>query len=169
MPLILRPVLNRGRSPLLANLPRFNGPVQQPGDRPAMEHTRKKALERVKALLAKTVANGATQGEAKAAREKARELMATHRIAEPEVRLPTQAQINAAQKIISKRTVGVLHIETTEELLPDDSFLCSVVVHGAGYGRISLPLVGDENGAEALADGLALLVKRHMFVALRRH
>jgi hypothetical protein len=133
-----------------------------------MEHTRKKALERIKALLAKTVANGATQGEAKAAREKARQLMIAHHIAEPEVGRPTQAQINAAQKIISKRTAGVLRIETTEELLPDNSFLCSVVVHGTGYGRISLPVVGDENGAEALADGLALLVKQHTFVPLRR-
>lgn len=47
--------------------------------------TRKKLLERVKAILAKTMANGCTEAEAMAALAKARELMATYEIDEKEL------------------------------------------------------------------------------------
>lgn len=47
--------------------------------------TRKKLLERIKAILAKTMANGCTGGEAMAALAKARELMATYEINEKEL------------------------------------------------------------------------------------
>jgi len=47
--------------------------------------TRKKLLERIKAILAKTMANGCTEGEAMAALAKARELMATYEIDEKEL------------------------------------------------------------------------------------
>lgn len=47
--------------------------------------TRKKMLERVKAILAKTMDNGCTEGEAMAALAKARELMATYEIDEKEL------------------------------------------------------------------------------------
>jgi len=47
--------------------------------------TRKKMLERVKALLAKTMANGCTEGEAMAALDKARELMAAYEIEESDL------------------------------------------------------------------------------------
>lgn len=46
---------------------------------------RKKMLERVKAILAKTMDNGCTEGEAMAALAKARELMATYEISEDEI------------------------------------------------------------------------------------
>lgn len=46
---------------------------------------RKKMLERVKAILAKTMDNGCTEGEAMAALAKARELMATYEIDEKEL------------------------------------------------------------------------------------
>jgi len=46
---------------------------------------RKKLLERVKAILAKTMDNGCTEGEAMAALAKARELMATYEIDEKEL------------------------------------------------------------------------------------
>ncbi len=45
-----------------------------------MNDARKKMLERVKAILAKTMDNGCTEGEAMAALAKARELMATYEI-----------------------------------------------------------------------------------------
>ena len=48
--------------------------------------TRKKLLERIKAILAKTMANGCTEGEAMAALAKARELMATYEIDEAELK-----------------------------------------------------------------------------------
>jgi hypothetical protein len=48
--------------------------------------TRKKMLERVKAILAKTMENGCTEGEAMAALAKARELMATYEIDEDELK-----------------------------------------------------------------------------------
>lgn len=47
--------------------------------------TRKKLLERIRAILAKTMANGCTEGEAMAALAKARELMATYEIDEKEL------------------------------------------------------------------------------------
>lgn len=46
---------------------------------------RKKLLERVKAILSKTMENGCTEGEAMAALAKARELMATYEIDEKEL------------------------------------------------------------------------------------
>ena len=57
---------------------------------------RRKMLERVKALLAKTMANGCTEGEAMAALEKARELMATYEMTESDLQPETEkAQIHA--------------------------------------------------------------------------
>ena len=50
-----------------------------------MNETRKKLLERIKAILAKTMANGCTEAEAMAALAKARELMATYEIDEKEL------------------------------------------------------------------------------------
>lgn len=50
-----------------------------------MTEARKKLLERVKAILAKTIANGCTEGEAMAALAKAKELMATYDINEKEL------------------------------------------------------------------------------------
>jgi len=50
-----------------------------------MNDSRKKMLERVKAILAKTMDNGCTEGEAMAALAKARELMATYEIDEKEL------------------------------------------------------------------------------------
>ena len=50
-----------------------------------MNETRKKLLERIKAILAKTMDNGCTEGEAMAALAKARELMATYEIDEKEL------------------------------------------------------------------------------------
>jgi hypothetical protein len=46
---------------------------------------RKKIVDRVKALHAKTVVNGCTEGEALSARAKAQELMAAHNISEAEL------------------------------------------------------------------------------------
>lgn len=57
--------------------------------------TRQKLLERVKAILAKTMANGCTEAEAMAALAKARELMATYEIDEKELQdLTEKAQIH---------------------------------------------------------------------------
>jgi hypothetical protein len=53
--------------------------------REIMKEEHKKILERIRAVRSKTTANGCTEGEAKAAQEKARELMATHRISESEL------------------------------------------------------------------------------------
>lgn len=50
-----------------------------------MTEVRKKLLERVKAILAKTMANGCTESEAMAALAKARELMATYEIDKKEL------------------------------------------------------------------------------------
>lgn len=50
-----------------------------------MNDSRKKMLEKVKAILAKTMGNGCTEGEAMAALAKARELMATYDIDEAEL------------------------------------------------------------------------------------
>ncbi len=59
-----------------------------------MHDSRKKLLERVKAILSKTMGNGCTEGEAMAALAKARELMATYEIDESELRdIAEKAQI----------------------------------------------------------------------------
>ena len=50
-----------------------------------MNDSRRKMLERVRAILAKTMANGCTEGEAMAALAKARELMAAYEISESEL------------------------------------------------------------------------------------
>lgn len=50
-----------------------------------MSDSRKKMLEKVKAILSKTMENGCTEGEAMAALAKARELMATYEIDEKEL------------------------------------------------------------------------------------
>lgn len=54
--------------------------------------TRKKLLERIKAILSKTMENGCTEGEAMAALAKARELMATYEIDENEISTLDQEQ-----------------------------------------------------------------------------
>jgi hypothetical protein len=51
---------------------------------------RKKMLERVRALLAKTTVNGCTQGEMMAALGKARELMATYELSESDLQPETE-------------------------------------------------------------------------------
>jgi len=58
---------------------------------------RKKLLERVKAILSKTMDNGCTEGEAMAALAKARELMATYEIDEKELE-------DIAEKVQTYRT-----------------------------------------------------------------
>ena len=50
-----------------------------------MNKSRKKMLERVRAILSKTMENGCTEGEAMAALAKARELMAAYDISEAEL------------------------------------------------------------------------------------
>lgn len=50
-----------------------------------MNDSRKKMLDKVRAILAKTMENGCTEGEAMAALAKARELMATYEIDESEL------------------------------------------------------------------------------------
>lgn len=59
-----------------------------------MNDTRKKLLERVRAIMAKTLSNGCTEGEAMLALEKARELMAAYDISEAELGV-TQEQESA--------------------------------------------------------------------------
>jgi Protein of unknown function (DUF2786) len=63
-------------------------------------HARRKMLERVKALLAKTIVNGCTEGEAMAALGKARELMEAYEFSESDL-LPEneKAQILAAGQV----------------------------------------------------------------------
>jgi len=51
---------------------------------------RRKMLERVKALLAKTIANGCTEGEAMAALGKARELMSVYELSESDLQPETE-------------------------------------------------------------------------------
>jgi hypothetical protein len=59
-------------------------------------NARKKMLERVRALLAKTMANGCAEGEAMAALDKARELMAVYELTESDLQPETEkAQIHA--------------------------------------------------------------------------
>jgi len=61
-------------------------------------NARKKMLERVKAILAKTMDNGCTEGEAMAALAKARELMATYEIDEKELQdVAEKAQIHRTE------------------------------------------------------------------------
>lgn len=60
-----------------------------------MNDSRKKMLERVRAILAKTMANGCTEGEAMAALAKAQELMAAYDISEAELGAPSEAQEGA--------------------------------------------------------------------------
>src|SRR5258708_1389407 len=60
-----------------------------------MHDSRKKMLEKVKAILSKTMDNGCTEGEAMAALAKARELMATYEIDEKELRdVAEKAQVH---------------------------------------------------------------------------
>jgi hypothetical protein len=60
-----------------------------------MNDSRKKMLEKVKAILAKTMDNGCTEGEAMAALAKARELMAMYEIDEKELQDVTEkAQVH---------------------------------------------------------------------------
>ena len=64
-----------------------------------MTDTRKKMLGRVRALLAKNMENGCTEGEAMAAFEKARELMEAYEINESDIIPETEkAQIQATGK-----------------------------------------------------------------------
>ena len=59
-----------------------------------MNDSRQKMLDRVRAILAKTMDNGCTEGEAMAALQKARELMAAYEISEAELNV-TQEQEKA--------------------------------------------------------------------------
>lgn len=63
-----------------------------------MNEARKKMLEKVKAILSKTMDNGCTESEAMAALAKARELMATYEIDEKELDTETEkAQIHRTE------------------------------------------------------------------------
>src|ERR1700751_3003730 len=65
-----------------------------------MSDARKRMLERVRALLAKTIANGCTEGEAMAALGKARELMVTYELSESDLQPETEkAQICATGQV----------------------------------------------------------------------
>jgi hypothetical protein len=61
-----------------------------------MNDSRKKMLERVRAILSKTMANGCTEGEAMAALEKARELMAAYDISESDLAATSQPEQEGA-------------------------------------------------------------------------
>src|SRR5258708_3451547 len=65
----------------------------------AMLDSRKKMLEKVKAILSKTMDNGCTESEAMAALAKARELMATYEIEESELSF-----IQEQEKVIIYKT-----------------------------------------------------------------
>jgi hypothetical protein len=65
---------------------------------------RKKMLKRVRALLAKTMARGCTEGEAMAALEKARELMAAKAICS---RKPKKRKFMLPAKPIPTRSNGI--------------------------------------------------------------
>lgn len=60
-----------------------------------MNDSRKKMLERVRAILSKTLANGCTEGEAMAAFAKAQELMATYDISEGDIAATAEQQEGA--------------------------------------------------------------------------
>jgi hypothetical protein len=67
---------------------------------PHQNETRRRMLERVKALLAKTIANGCTEGEAITALEKARELMAAYELTEDDLLPETEvAKIRATGRL----------------------------------------------------------------------
>jgi hypothetical protein len=76
-----------------------------------LNYARKKMLERVKALLAKTIANGCTEGEAMAALEKARELMATYELSESELQPESEqaAILNSGNDDPYKIKWGLIH------------------------------------------------------------
>ena len=61
-----------------------------------MNDSRKKMLERVRAILSKTMENGCTEGEAMAALEKARELMQAYDISEGDLAAASQAEQESA-------------------------------------------------------------------------
>jgi hypothetical protein len=82
--------------------------------------------------------------------------------------LPTKHQRRAAFDIVARRTAGVLRLQIAKEKLPDGEYIYTVVAQGTGYGRISLPVTTGYEDAKALADGLAVLVNKHMWVAVRR-
>ena len=60
------------------------------GENNMTSNARKKMLDRVRAILAKTMENGCTEGEAMAALAKARELMATYEIDEKDLQEATE-------------------------------------------------------------------------------
>jgi Protein of unknown function (DUF2786) len=128
---------------------------------------REKLVARVKALLQMTIAKGCTQQEATSARAKAREIMRTYGIAEPEVGLPTEANRRAARSIIRKRSASDLLISVSREALPDGEYIYTVSMSGPGYGRINLPAT-DRGEARALADGLVTLVGSNTWVGVRK-
>jgi len=61
-----------------------------------LNDTRKKMLERVRAIMSKTMANGCTEGEAMAALEKAQELMAAYDISEADIGAAAQGEQEGA-------------------------------------------------------------------------
>ena len=132
-----------------------------------MDDAREKAVSRVKALLKMNVANGCTEQEADSALLKAREIMKTYGITEPEVGLPTRAQVDAARNIVERRTAQELIVSVAKEMLPDKTYLYTVSLSGSTYGRVNLPATSEEE-ALALADGLVTITRRNLWITVRR-
>jgi hypothetical protein len=82
--------------------------------------------------------------------------------------LPTKHQRRTAFDIVARRTAGVLRVQIAKEKLPDGEYIYTVVAQGSGCGQIRLPVTTGDEDARALADGLVDLVKKHMWVAVRR-
>lgn len=95
-----------------------------------MNETRKKLLERIKAILAKTMANGCTEGEAMAALAKARELMATYEIDEKELEEVTEkprvhrTEPNDPYEIKKNLCVNVGKFTSTKAFRDRDEVIC---------------------------------------------
>ena len=124
-----------------------------------MNDSRKKMLERVRAILAKTMDNGCTEGEAMAALEKARELMAAYDISE--VELGEQGEREAA--LISQDTTDDPYLIKRRLLWAVARFTRCRSWYNTGIGYTAFcGLESDVAFANWLLDTLAAFVLREL-------
>ncbi|MGY3535369.1 DUF2786 domain-containing protein [Bradyrhizobium sp. USDA 4452] len=127
-----------------------------------MKQTRAAMIAKIKALLAKTVENGCTEGEALAALEKARAMMAEHAIGDDDVNF-------GGEQCIRDSTSQDDRDRIRQSLATGVAAFCECRTWtGPGFEQINFcGLEGDVGFAHWLLDTLAAFVRRELAAYLR--
>lgn len=134
---------------------------------PINENLRATIVRRIKALLGKTIENGATEAEAMSAAEKAREMMDKYQVTQTEAELEADG---VAQQATIRRKSGRINLEPWIAVAIAEYCDCKIWRQGKNT-NIFMGLTGDAEFAAWLLDSLRSFIenetKRYMQTAPR--